>query len=284
MKLETSSACRLAVIDTTVQIDRRKSKHRMDQIESLLTQFDQTIATGLSLVEFKAVLIQQLITIYNQLRRSGARLTHVRDVLCEKSHPQSKLRQHIFSNIIAVQIGSSFEVSDEEDQKAALTARLKLEDVIPRIYLWFKEKSASVYWNKQGFACDRADEPPKRKGAVFEATLPNCVRGKNKTCRVEEVIRRKWPTIQTRFPVLDSENREHQQLIKATDLLNAVCSDAKRELSVNDCRNGGDILIAVEVLDVATHSLSTNARDWKVISQSCGFEFVHVRYEGEETH
>lgn len=159
----TDTAKSVAFIDTTVQVDRWKSKTRKVQCEELLSRFDETIATGMTLVEFKAVFIQQLITIHNQLRRTGARFTTVRDALCEKNHPQAKLRGRIFDNWTGVNARSSFDVDEATDIEDAKRARLKLEDTIPRVYQWFKSDSASVFLNKAAFACDRAEEkPPKR--------------------------------------------------------------------------------------------------------------------------
>src|SRR5262249_61657508 len=87
---------RCALLDTTIQLDRRKSEPRKQKLESLLAGFDWKFSTGLSLVEFKATIIQECITIHNQLRRSASRFTRVRDALLEKQGQQISLRAHIF--------------------------------------------------------------------------------------------------------------------------------------------------------------------------------------------
>lgn len=280
----TDTTKSVAFIDTTVQVDRWKSKNRKDQCEELLSRFDETIATGMTLVEFKAVFIQQLITIHNQLRRTGARFTTVRDALLEKNQPQAKLRSHIFNNWMGVNGRSSFEIDEKTDVNDAMRARLKLEDTIPRVYQWFKSDSASVFLNKAAFACNRAEEKPRKDKSVFASNLPKCVRGKNKTCCVEKVIRTRWPSIRSKLPELDANNPDHAQLAKASAVLNGVCEDEMRQLSVGDCRSAGDALLAIEIGDIPTHAVSTNEREWRVLSDCCGLSFVPVKYTGEETH
>lgn len=275
----------IAFIDTTVQVDRCKGSNRKAQCEEILSRFGATVATGMTLVEFKAVFIQQLITIHNQLRRTGARFTQVRDSLLEKNHPQVKLRMHIFNNWLAINAGSSFEIDEAADMAYAIKARLKLEDTIPWIYQWFKGDSATVFLNKAAFGCDRAEEKPTKGTRVFASTLPKCQRGKNKTCCVERIVQNRWPSIRSRLPPLDADNPAHAQLVRASSILNEVCGVEQKQLSVDDCRSAGDALLAIEIGSMAiTHSLSTNAREWQVLSDCCGVSFVHVTYAGEETH
>lgn len=180
-----------ALLDTTVQLDRRKTQSRMQKLESLLAGYEWRFSTGISLVEFKATLIQECITIHNQLRRRGARFTRVRDALLEKQGQQISLRAHIFNNLLQVS-ASSFEITEERDQRLAEKARLLLENIIPRLYTWFVDESVDSVLNNR-LECDRAKEPPRKKTAAFEANLPECKRGKNKHCRVEQVIREEGP-------------------------------------------------------------------------------------------
>lgn len=271
---------RVAVLDTTVQIDRRKGRGRRDAVESLLSGFAETIATGIAMVEFKAVLIQECIFIHNQLRRAGSRFTRVRDAISEKQHPQAKLRSHIFNNLIIL-AGSSFELTDEEDCKLAMKARLKLENTIPELYLWFRDTSATVFLNNSRIRCDRAKEPPKKDGVAFAVNLPRCRRGKNKTCNAEELVRQHWPIIKAAMPIFDPADDSVRQLIAQQQVLDAVVADPKFEMSVEDCRRAGDSLICVEVFNIATHSVSTNARDWSVLSPAANMEFVPVTYPEE---
>src|SRR5262249_5918747 len=162
------------------QLDRRKSEPRKQKLESLLAGFDWKFSTGLSLVEFKATIIQECITIHNQLRRSASRFTRVRDALLEKQGQQISLRAHIFNNIIQV-AASSFTVDEESDTRLAEKARLLLENIIPLLYQWFAKESVDKVVNER-LACDRAIEPPRKKQAAFETNLPKCKRGKNKNC------------------------------------------------------------------------------------------------------
>ncbi len=185
----TNNNQRVALLDTAIQIDRRKMGGRANFLEQILAEYDWTLATGLSLVEFKAVLIQQLITIHNQLRRKGARFTRVRDALIEKKHLQVSLRNHIFNNLVRVW-GSSFKVGPEEDERLARKARLQLETIIPELYDWFKCESSGVYLNSTRINCTRADEPPRKTGKAFDVNLPKCKVGKNRFCCIEDFIRR----------------------------------------------------------------------------------------------
>ena len=91
-----------AFLDTTVQLDRVKFAARKEQLDEMLRTYQLRFATSLSLVEFKATIIQECITIHNQLRVNGARFTWCRDRLIEKRHPQVSLRAHIFNNLINV--------------------------------------------------------------------------------------------------------------------------------------------------------------------------------------
>src|SRR5438067_10770170 len=99
---KTPEHSRRALLDTTVQLDRRKTESRRQKLESLLAQYGWRFSTGISLVEFKATVIQECITIHNQLRRKGARFTRVRDALLEKQGQQISLRAHIFNNLLQV--------------------------------------------------------------------------------------------------------------------------------------------------------------------------------------
>ena len=44
----------VALLDTTVQIDRKKMPERDRHLAKLLEQFDWTVSTSISLLEFKA--------------------------------------------------------------------------------------------------------------------------------------------------------------------------------------------------------------------------------------
>jgi hypothetical protein len=135
----------VALLDTTLQVDRNKSKVRRDQIDEVLGGFDFTVATSICLLEFKATLIQECITIHDKLRAVG-RYTPVRDKLTESTHPQAKLRGHIFTNLINVYAPPSFSVSEEYDKRLAEKARLRLERVVPRLYRWFTVNAAE-HWS-----------------------------------------------------------------------------------------------------------------------------------------
>jgi hypothetical protein len=59
--------------------------------------------------------------------------------------------------------------------------------------------------------------------------------------------------------------------------------DPKKELSVDDCRRAGDCLIALEATGAVTHALSSNASEWRPISEALDFEFVHITFPEEKT-
>lgn len=272
------AAARRALLDTTVQIDRKKTESRRSKLEALLATYGWRFSTGIALVEFKATLIQECLTIHNQLRRTGARFTRVRDALLEKQGRQIALRAHIFNNLIQV-YGASSAVTEEQDQRLAEQARLLLENIIPRLFEWFANESVDAVLNDR-LGCNRATEPPRKKKAAFEVNLPECRRGKNKTCHVEAVIRSDGPpllqALQPHFP--DSE-----QLQKAARIFEEVIQNPGRELSHSDCRGAGDCLITLEARDKATHALSSNAREWAPLSKALGYEFMHIRYPEEKT-
>jgi hypothetical protein len=138
---------------------------------------------------------------------------------------------------------------------------------------------------REGIACTRAAERPQKKTVSFRPNLPLCVRGKNKTCSVEAFIRDQAEFIVPALRKLQTEDGEDavNQVSRACDLFEGVLDDPESELSHDDCRRAGDCLIALEAKDHATHALSTNAREWGPLSETLGFEFVHVRYPGEET-
>ena len=148
-----------ALLDTTVQLDRKKYQSRKKSLEVLLANYEFLFATSLSLVEFKATIIQECITIHNQLRAKGARFTRARDLLLEKSHRQISLRAHIFNNFLAVFARSSFEITQAEDELLAEKARLQLENIIPELFRWFSEESVDAIL-KDKLRCDRAARLP----------------------------------------------------------------------------------------------------------------------------
>lgn len=275
---DTEVPTRRALLDTTVQLDRCKSDSRRQKLEALLAGFDWTFSTGISLVEFKATVIQECITIHNQLRRPAARFTRVRDALLEKQGQQISLRAHIFNNIIQVN-ASSFAETEESDRLLAEKARLLLENIIPRLYSWFANESVDMVLNDR-LACDRANEPPRKKQAAFETNLPNCKRGKNKHCHVEQVIREDSPAL---VKSLQPHLATSEQFERAVAVFAGVLQNPNADLSHGDCRNAGDCLITLEAKGQVTHTLSSNAREWKPLSDAFGFQFVPVSYPEEKT-
>jgi hypothetical protein len=267
-----------ALLDTTVQIDRKKTESRRSKLEEMLARYGWRFSTGISLVEFKATLIQECLTIHNQLRRTGASFTRVRDALLEKKGQQIALRAHIFNNIIQI-YGSSFEITEEEDRRFAEKARLLLENIIPQLYHWFAKESVDAVLNER-LGCNRANEPPHKKKAAFEVNLPDCKRGKNKTCSVEAVIRSDGPQL---LRSLQPHLAQSEQLQNAAKVFQDVIDNPRRELSHGDCRNAGDCLIALEAKDKSTHALSSNAREWAPISAAMGYEFVQIAYPEEQS-
>ena len=198
-------------------------------------------------------------------------------MLLEKNAPQVKLRAHIFNNMINIWAPSSFEITEEEDRRLAEKARLALEEQIPRVYRWFVNKSADSL-QRDEIDCTRAQEAPRKKRVAFETTLPECRRGHNKNCRVEDFVRDHASTIVRK---LEAYREESIQIKSALDVFNAVISDpAKDDLSHGDCRHMGDCLIALEGR-VATHHVSTNASEWGPISKVLGKNFVRVEYLDE---
>lgn len=267
----------VVLLDTSVQIDRRKMKNRGRHVEQLLAGYAFSISTSICLLEFKATIIQECITIHNNLR-AKKRFALVRDSMCEKNHRQAKLRAHIFNNIVDVYRSSFDNTSPEDDERLAEKARLKLEHDIPELYKWFVEDSVDSILKR--IDCTRANEPPRKKHVSFGTNLETCKRGVNKTCRVEELIRE---TAAPLLSQLEDVAIDCEQLSKAAGIFRRVLQDQQADLSHADCRRAGDCLIALEAMGSATHALSTNATEWGRLATICGFEFVRVQYPDEET-
>lgn len=272
----------VALLDNTVQVDRKKYKMRRDRIDALLQGFDFTVATSICLLEFKATIIQECITIHGKLRAVG-RYTQVVDRLTESSHRQARLRGHIFRNLVNVYAGSSFEVTDKDDKRLAEKARLRLEQVIPRLYKWFRYDSVDTIL-KDDIHCTRALEPPQKKKAAFGVNLPICRRGENKFCHVEDFVRKYAESILGKLgEFLDYQPPEASpQLRAAQALFRDVMCDPNIELSHNQCRRAGDCLIALEGMEHSTHALSSNAADWEPICRMLSRQFVRVEFPEEK--
>lgn len=274
---------RVALLDTTVQVDRQKTDGRKRRMETMLQGYDFAVTTSICLLEFKATVIQECITIHNQLYRRQ-RFTEARDSLLEKKWRQTSLRAHIFNNLLGIG-ASSFHISEEDDRRLAEQAQVLLENVIPQLYEWFVHESVGAVL-KDRTKCTRADESPTKKQVAFAANLPVCQRGKNKQCRIEEFIRQRGPELLAglrQYLRETSEEKRSEQLARACEVFESVQSDSRRQLSHKDCRRAGDCLIALEAESRATHALSTNAAEWAPLSELLGFDFVRVDYPEERT-
>ena len=276
-------ADRRALLDTTVQVDRQKMPARRERIADILAGFGFTFSTSISLLEFKATVIQECIFLHNELRRPGARFTRVRDRVLESNHPQAKLRGHIFNNLIGVFApGTAFQVEEAADRRLAEQARLSLENVIGPLYDWFLNESAHSHLTDR-IGCTRAAERPVRDGRVFATNLPNCKRGRNKNCRVEGAIRNAGAAARLRLSEAcdradAAASGSADQMRRALTVIDRVLAEGAADLSHGDCRRAGDFLVALEGEVAATHALSTNARDWEHVSSVFGLEFVRVTY------
>ena len=272
-----------ALLDNTIQVDRKKMANRAARIDGILSEFALKVTTSICLLEFKATVIQECITIHDNLRLRK-RFTLVRDSLLEKDYRQQSLRAHIFSNLIDT-YASSFDIAEREDERLATKARLKLERDIPSLYDWFVKESVDAIV-REGIQCSRAAERPDKKGRVsFRPNLPRCVRGENKTCTVEHFIRtHAEPLVRALRSILgERADGEPGQLARACELFERATNTPDLELSSNDCRSAGDCLIALEGRGCVTHALSTNASEWEPVSRILGLAFVHVRYPDEKT-
>lgn len=277
MNEESSNDGSRVLLDTSIQIDRIKTGARRRRIEQLLVGFQFRLSTDISLLEFKATVIEQCITIHAELKRKQ-RFTAVRDALIEKNHPQVSLRAHIFNNIINVFGGSSFEAAADGDRRLAEKARLILEDAIPRLYNEFKVGVDSVL--TAGVACDRAREKPVKKRVAFDTNLPRCKRGKNKSCTIETFIRESAHKVSA---VLDQLAGESEQIMRTQSLFSDVIANHELELSHSECRSAGDALIILQGCDHATHAASTKAKEWAPLASATGVEFLQVTYPDEVT-
>jgi hypothetical protein len=262
-----------ALFDTTAIIDIHKMPSRRKYLEELRGKFDLTIATDIVQLEFKAVLIAQMITIHARLKQHGVFIM-VRDELCESSHPQSRLRVHIFNHIMAV-FPPKGDIDFATDSKLAEKGRRILKVQIPLIYEKFSDHIDAI---DRKVACTRAIEPPRFNRGAFDPNLPICRRGRNKECKVEQFIRERMFPRLSRLRQIAAES-ESQQLAKACDLIERVTKDTSADISSNECRSAGDALIAIAAEGLATHVLSTNRREWEPLSKEIGAELVEIKYE-----
>ncbi len=115
-----------ALLDTTIQVDREKFPMRKAEIERHEAEFDSVFSTSIVLLEFKATLIEQMITVFNRLSFHG-RFTLARDTLLESRHRQVSLRAHILNNIVNVHGGSAFAIDREKDERLADRAMRQLK-------------------------------------------------------------------------------------------------------------------------------------------------------------
>jgi hypothetical protein len=128
--------------------------------------------------------------------------------------------------------------------------------------------------------CDRAKEPPQKNQVAFEANRPFCRRGKNKSCRVETLVRENGQEFLAKLrPFLERS----EQLQRAAGVFAEVIQEQGRELSHSDCRRAGDCLIALEAAGSVTDAISSNAREWESLCQIVGAEFVKITFPDEKT-
>jgi hypothetical protein len=246
---------------------------RSQAINEILAKFISG-ASSITLLEFKATLIQECMTIHSHLRLKK-RFTQVRDELIESQHRQARLRSHIFTNMLNIH-ASSLQITPEADARLAEKATLALQAAIPRLYDAFK-KFNTVYFGK-AIGCTRAEERPRLKRVAFDVNLPECRRGSNKWCRVEELILSCPEFFHGLRAIIGGG--EVDQLSAAVELFDRLMVNPEIDLSHHDCRSAGDCLSALESRnDGATHALSTNARDWERVCGLTGLTFVPVTYQ-----
>ena len=193
-----SNDTKIALIDTTLQIDRIKMQNRKEYIENLLKNYKYSITTSIVLLEFKAVLIKECITIHNKLMRCQSFIL-ARDTSIEKKHPQKALRAHIFNNMIQVfpPPKKCIKPKSEDDKRLAKKARQLLENIIPSLHTWFVKESMKNFGSfvQDKIQCTRAIEKPEKKKA-FKVNLPRECTSKNKNCQIEKFITECKPLIE----------------------------------------------------------------------------------------
>ena len=286
-QLDRSSA--RAVLDTTAVIDHFKTPARKRRIADELSRYGLKFSTSIGVLEFKATLLQQMMTIHGEFVKFK-RFTSVRDDLIESRHPQAKLRAHIFNNILQVfPTGPVDELTIVADRRLAEKASLKLEIDIPELFREFRDEFVDAVLHDT-VACDRAREAPNkspsRKG--FDVNIPTCHRGINKSCRVERVLVEKvLPVLEKIIPLEVRQSTDDQipvefaQLVTALRLAQEVAANPNADLNANQCRKCGDALITLEAAGRATHGVSTNRREWEPLCEANGLLFHHLQYPNE---
>jgi hypothetical protein len=269
---------RTVLLDTSVQIDRVKMPSRRALLDVQIGVYRSSISTSIALLEFKAVMIQECVTIYNQLCRSGDRFTVARDALLEKNHRQSRLRAHIFNNLLQV-FARPGPITEDEDRRLARKAKLSLENQIPRLYAWFLKESASeIVWDR--IDCTRAKEAPVKRKKAFDALLPKCRIGFNRSCRIEALIREdESKALGAGLPGPDVS----EQLAKTKALFAEVGARSDEYLSREQCRSAGDALIALEGKHEAHEAMSSNVAEWEHLARAVGLTFVPAKYPSEKS-
>ncbi len=271
------------ILDTSVGIDFYKMPSRQAAISAKLSEFEHSISGSIGLLEFKAVLIQELITIHNRLAKDEL-FTIARDNLIESQHKQSRLRAHIFNNILEVFPAGPTTFTEQQDRRLAEDARLKLEMIIPEIYKDYRERGMYL---PTPIGCNRSSEAPTKRPSskAFDTNIPKCKRGKNKSCHVEEVVReRVSPLLRSVIPLEVQSAPIHEvprvfgQLRKALDTVKKVEEEPDFDMDSSDCRSIGDALIVAECSGSAKHALSTNATEWEPLCKAAGIEFVRMTY------
>ena len=273
------------LLDTTVSIDRLKSRNRRRHIDLIASDYVACLVTGISLLEFKAVYLEALLLIHARLSRPNANFEDERFLLVEKLHPQSKLRAHLL-----FELQSKFarpNASGIVDQvRLAEKVKFYLQQAIPAAYRAFRTRQGVDFVNQARIGCPRAEEEPRFKQRRFAENLPTCRANINRWCVVEEYICQHADRLITglRDHLQNSPPEspaEGEQLTNALGILERVRSHPERRLSHQDCRKLGDCLIALEGIGLANDVLTTNKKDWEPLCRLLGYNFVHLTYPDE---
>ena len=181
----------LHFLDTTIQIDRKETAERGVAIDNLINQFDFAVTTSICLLRIQgATIIAECITIHDNLRLTGL-YTRVADRLTESTHPQAKLRRHIFSNLVNVFAPSSFDVTEAQDRELADQCRLLLESVIVELYTGFSDGVIGVI--STGIDCTRAARHPRRRERPLAPIFRNVSEERTSFARWKSSLGRKPP-------------------------------------------------------------------------------------------
>ncbi len=125
-----------ALLESTIVLDWLKMEARREVIEALLKGYGWRYTTSITLLEFKATIIEACIFLHTKFREMN-HFSRVRDYVTESQHYQRALRLHVIHNMLQVCEDVPRTTPDRETVMAEMAAE-ELETIIPELSTDFK--------------------------------------------------------------------------------------------------------------------------------------------------